>query len=91
MKKVMMRFAVLIMLFSLLTPVNVFADGDGNIDSGGSGMGQGTSNNVWSPGNEGVRVTVVRSSDHAILSPEPVIEQYKLHLSGILDQYRLEI
>lgn len=26
-----------------------------------------------------------------ILSPEPVIEQYKLHLSGILDQYRLEI
>ena len=26
-----------------------------------------------------------------ILSPEPVIEQYKLHLSGILDQYRPEI
>ena len=68
MKKVMMHFAVLIMIFSLLTPVNVFADGDGNIDSGGSGMGQGTSNNVWSPGNEGVRVTVVRSSDHAIVT-----------------------
>lgn len=68
MKKLMMRFAVLIMIFSMLTPVNVFADGDGNIDSGGSGMGQGTSNNVWSPGNEGVRVTVVRSSDHAIVT-----------------------
>lgn len=26
-----------------------------------------------------------------ILSPELVIEQYKLHLSGILDQYQLEI
>lgn len=68
MKKAMMVFSVLIMLFSLLTPVTVYANGDGNIDSGGSGMGQGTSTNVWSPGNEGVRVTVVRSSDHAVVT-----------------------
>lgn len=26
----------------------------------------GSSNNVWSPGNDGVRVTVVRASDHAV-------------------------
>src|SRR5699024_7992588 len=32
---------------------------------GGGGMGDGTSTNSWTPGNEGVRVTVVRASDHA--------------------------
>ncbi len=28
----------------------------------------GSSNNVWSPGNDGVRVTVVRASDHAVVT-----------------------
>lgn len=28
---------------------------------GGGNMGQGTSSNYWSPGNDGVRVTVVDS------------------------------
>lgn len=59
---------VIVMLISLLFPTNVFAVGDGNIDTGGGGMGQGTSTNVWSSGNEGVRVTVVRSSDHAVVT-----------------------
>mgnify|MGYP000432388949 CR=1 FL=1 len=27
-------------------------------------MGQGTSQNSWSPGNEGVRVTVIRAESH---------------------------
>lgn len=58
----------LTLVMMLLLPVTVFAEGDGNIDSGGSGMGQGTSTNVWSPGAEGVRVTVVRSSDHAVVT-----------------------
>ena len=31
-------------------------------------MGQGTSQNKWSTGNEGVRVTVVRASDHAVVA-----------------------
>lgn len=48
--------------------VSVFAVGDGNIDGGGGGMGSGTSNNVWSPGMDGVRVTVVRASDHAVVT-----------------------
>lgn len=48
--------------------ISVFAVGDGNIDGGGGGMGSGTSNNVWSPGNDGVRVTVVRTKDHAIVT-----------------------
>lgn len=31
-------------------------------------MGSGTATNTWSPGNEGVRVTVVRASDHAVVT-----------------------
>ena len=31
-------------------------------------MGSGTATNTWSPGNEGVRVTVVRASDHAVVA-----------------------
>ena len=45
--------------------VPAFAVGDGNIDAGGGGMGEGTSSNVWSPGNDGVRVTVVKAENHS--------------------------
>lgn len=48
--------------------VPAFAVGDGNIDGGGGGMGDGTSTNVWNTGNDGVRVTVVRASDHAVVT-----------------------
>lgn len=33
--------------------------GDPNIDSGGGGMGSGTSQNFWSPSDDGVRITVM--------------------------------
>ena len=52
---------VLICCFS----VPAFAVGDGNIDGGGGGMGDGTSTNSWSPGNDGVRVTVVKAENHS--------------------------
>ena len=42
-----------------LCAIPVKAVGDGNVDGGGGSMGQGSSQNVWSPGNDGVRVTVV--------------------------------
>lgn len=45
-----------------------FAIGDGNIDAGGGDMGSGTSTNVWSPGNDGVRVTVVKSDTHSTVT-----------------------
>ena len=47
--------------------MNAFADtgGSGNVDGGGGGMGDGTSTNSWTPGNEGVRVTVVREIGRA--------------------------
>ena len=51
-----------------MMPITVFAVGDGNIDSGGGGMGDGTSTDKWSPGYDGVRVTVVRTSDHAVVT-----------------------
>lgn len=31
-------------------------------------MGDGTSTDKWSPGYDGVRVTVVRASDHAVVT-----------------------
>ena len=68
MKKILMILIVFILLFSLMMPIVVFAVGDGNIDSGGGGMGDGTSTDKWSPGYDGVRVTVVRASDHATVT-----------------------
>lgn len=35
------------------------------MDGGGGGMGQGTSTNYWSTGNDGVRVTVVNAQSGA--------------------------
>lgn len=60
--------AVLLCLFILFSafPSVVFADDDGgNIDNGGGGMGEGEAGqNFWNPGQDGVRVTVVRVSDN---------------------------
>lgn len=64
------KILALCMAFVVAVCISVpaFAVGDGNIDGGGGGMGSGTSTNVWSPGNEGVRVTVVRASDHSAVT-----------------------
>lgn len=68
MEKVKRLLLAFLMMFILSVQTNAFADGDGNIDNGGGDMGQGSSTNVWSPGNEGVRVTVIRSSDHSVVT-----------------------
>lgn len=61
--------SVLLALFlCIMTPLAAYAEGDPNIDSGGGGMGSGTSQNYWNPGNDGVRVTVVRASGHAVVT-----------------------
>lgn len=54
-------FAMLLSVLLLIgmVPLSAYAIGDGNVDGGGGGMGQGTSSNSWSPGNDGVRITVV--------------------------------
>ncbi len=44
--------------------IQVYAVGDRNLDGGGGSMGQGPSRIPWSPGNKGVRVTVIRAESH---------------------------
>ncbi|MBZ2175610.1 hypothetical protein K8M07_10220 [Schnuerera sp. xch1] len=68
MKRTIIFLILLVMLMNSIMPIAVFAVGDGNIDSGGGNMGSGTSENKWSPGYDGVRITVVRSSDHSIVT-----------------------
>ena len=63
MKQKLNLFLVLVLLCSIMIGLPVFAVGEGNIDGGGGSMGHGTNQNSWSPGNEGVRVTVVRATD----------------------------
>ena len=70
MKQIFSIILMLVLLFSSNYPTTVHATGDGNIDAGGGDMGGGTSSNSWTPGNEGVRITVVRASDHiAVTTP----------------------
>jgi hypothetical protein len=68
MKRLCSVLLVLTLLFTSLCSTTAYAVGDGNVDNGGGGMGQGTSTDKWSLGNEGVRVTVVRASDHAVVT-----------------------
>ena len=66
-KRILSLLCALLMLTML--PMTALADpGEGNIDGGGGGMGQGTSSNTWTPGHDGVRVTVIRDSDNAPVS-----------------------
>lgn len=71
MKRLFNLFLAIVMIFSF-TCVQVYAasgtGGSGNIDGGGGSMGDATSHGSWNPGNEGVRVTVVRASDHAVVT-----------------------
>ena len=71
MKRFLQKAVCLILLFLLALPAKAYAsNGSGNMDGGGSGMGQGTSTNYWTPGYDGVRITVVdASSGSAVSSP----------------------
>ncbi len=71
MRKAIPNILLLALVFLLSCPVLAYADGQGNMDGGGSGMGQGTTQNFWSPGNDGVRITVVHAeTGEAIAPPE---------------------
>ena len=58
---------VLFSLCFLIMSVPAYAAGEGNVDGGGGSMGQGSSQNFWSPGDEGVRVSVISTSDHKVV------------------------
>ena len=45
----------------------VYADGDGNIEGGGGDMGGGTNHGSWTPGAEGVRVSIVSIEERSVV------------------------
>ena len=63
MKRIIPFMLCLVMLLSFFS-MTAFADtgGSGNLDGGGGGLGQGSSENYWNSGNDGVRVTVVNAN-----------------------------
>ena len=63
MKRFKLWVLTFLLIVSTLAPMTVHAEGEGNIDNGGGGLGEGTDTNFWSTGDEGVRVTVVSASD----------------------------
>ena len=67
MKRVLSTILCLFLFIALSAP-SAFAEGDGNMNGGGGGMGNGTNDNIWHDGEDGVRVTVVRSSDNKPVS-----------------------
>lgn len=69
MKRILSVLLMLTLLLTFFAPLSAYADdGDGNIDHGGGGLGNGSDANFWNSGDEGVRVTVIRASDHAVAS-----------------------
>lgn len=67
MKKFIRIIAAAMAAFFCLQIV-AFAEGDPNIDSGGGGLKDGSSENFWNPGNDGVRVTIVDAETGAVKS-----------------------
>lgn len=66
----MKRLLSLILSIALLSiaVVPAYATGDGNFDGGGGNLGDGTSNNYWNPGMDGVRVSIITIDNHAIVT-----------------------
>ena len=69
MKKIIRMIAVVLAaIFCLQTVAFADSGGDPNIDNGGGGLKDGSSENYWNPGNDGVRVTVVDSETGEVKS-----------------------
>ena len=67
MKRILALFLCVVLLFPTAS-VRALADGEGNMDDGGGSMGNASGKNFWNPGDDGVRVTVVRASDNKPVS-----------------------
>lgn len=94
MKRILSLLLCMILTLCLL-PMSAFADtgGDGNLDGGGGGMGDGTSQSFWNPGMDGVRVTVINSETQRpaatpidLTNKSPTVSQHFGKVSKI--QYR---
>ena len=62
MKKIYALFLSILIILSIAIPAYA---ADPNLDGGGGNMGEATGASWWSPGRDGVRVTVIRDSDNA--------------------------
>ena len=58
---------LLALVLALTSAIPAYATGDGNMDSGGSGMGDGTKTNYWNPGMDGVRVSIVDAASRSVV------------------------
>lgn len=63
-RKIMTVLLSAVFLLSLVLPASA---ADGNMDGDGGGMGEGTGDNVWNPGNDGVRITVINKETQAVV------------------------
>lgn len=85
MKRILSALLAVVLSFSLC--VTAFAAGDPNIDTGGGGLGSGSTGNIWY-GDSGVRVTVVDAESGSPVSasvdlikpPEYVLSWYRNNL-----------
>lgn len=55
-----MKKTITFLCIFLIMPILVFGDGNGNVDTGGGNMGGVVKGYKWTPGEEGVRVTVIK-------------------------------
>ncbi len=81
MKRLLAIFLCLLMVS--MVPVSVYAVGEGNIDTGSGGMGEGNDSNKWSPGNDGVRITIIDAETEDPVSI-PVDFSRRSQANGIL-------
>lgn len=66
MKKIIYCIALSVSL--LMLTISAFATGDGNMDGGGGGgSGSGTSQNKWSVGDDGVRISIVDANTKQVV------------------------
>jgi hypothetical protein len=63
------RIISLVLAFIMILPISAYAadPGDPNIDGGGGGMGSGTSTDSWTPGMDGIRVSIVDVTTGAVM------------------------
>jgi len=80
-KRAISMLLAFVMLFSF--SVTAFADGDPNVDGGGGGMGSGTSTDSWTPGMDGVRVSIVNVETGAVMGT-PIDYTNKTPASSII-------
>ena len=65
MKRLLSMLLALMLAVSISLPAS--ATGDGNMDSGGSSMGTGSSTSYWNPGMDGVRVSIVDAASRTVV------------------------